>query len=95
MKEGQTVLRPTPQPDEPKGAVYEWCVNTSVVDAQTGAVFAGNEDGYLYRWDLASNTLSQKMLLGSPRGESYTPTLIGPDGTIYAINTAGLFAIGN
>ncbi len=95
MKEVQTVLGPTPQPGEPKGAVYEWCVNTSVVDAQTGAVLAGNEDGYLYRWDLAGNTLSQKISLGSPQGESYTATLIGPDGTIYAINTAVLFAIGN
>ena len=95
MKEVQTVLGPTPQPKEPNGAVYEWCVNTSVVDTQGGAVFAGNEDGYFYRWDLAGNTLSQKMLLGKPQGESYTPTLIGPDGTVYAINTAILSAIGN
>jgi len=95
MKEVQTVLGPTPQPNEPQGAVYEWCVNSSVVDAAGDAVFAGNEDGYFYRWDLASNTLSQKQLLGQPQGESYTPTLIGPDGTVYAINTAVLFAIGN
>jgi hypothetical protein len=95
MKEVQTVLGPTPQPGEPKGAVYEWCVNTSVVDAASGAVFAGNEDGNFYRWDLASNTLSQKLTLSPPQGESYTPTLIGPDGTVYAINTAVLFAIGN
>ncbi len=95
MKEVQTVLGPTAQPKEPQGAVYEWCVNTSVVDAAAGAVFAGNEDGNFYRWDLASNTLSQKLNLSKPQGESYTPTLIGPDGTVYAINTAVLFALNN
>ena len=95
MKEVQTILGPTPQPNQPDGAVFEWCVNSSVVDVAGGAVFAGNEDGNFYRWDLASNTLSQKMPLSAPQGESYTPTLIGPDGTVYAINTAVLSAIGH
>jgi hypothetical protein len=27
-------------------------------------------------------------------GEAYTPTVIGPDGTVYAINDAVLYAIG-
>jgi hypothetical protein len=94
MKEVQTVLGPTQYPGGGKGQVYEWCVNTAVVDAASGAVFAGSEDGNLYRWDLASNTLSQKLTLNPPLGEAYTPTLIGPDGTVYAINTATLYAVG-
>jgi hypothetical protein len=32
--------------------------------------------------------------LGDPIGEAYTPTLIGPDGAVYAINNAVLYAIG-
>jgi hypothetical protein len=32
--------------------------------------------------------------LTSGLGESYTPTAIGADGTVYAINNAVLFAVG-
>jgi hypothetical protein len=32
--------------------------------------------------------------LNGPRREAYTPTVIGPDGTVYAINNAALYAIG-
>ena len=94
MKEVQTVTGPTQFPGGSKGQVYEWCVNTAVVDAASGAVFAGSEDGKLYRWDLAANTLSQSLVLNPPLGEAYTPTLIGADGTIYAINSAMLYAVG-
>jgi hypothetical protein len=94
MKEVQTVLDPTPYPKGQSGQVYEWCVNTAVVDAASGAVFAGAEDGKLYRWDLAANTLSSTLKLNPPQGEAYTPTLIGADGTVYAINTATLYAVG-
>jgi hypothetical protein len=94
MKEVTTVLGPTPVPGGPAGAVYEWCVNTAVVDAASGAVFAGSEDGKLYRWDLASGALSQSLALNAPQGEAYTPSLIGPDGTVYAINKATLYAAG-
>jgi hypothetical protein len=94
MKEVQTVLGPTPYPGGSKGQVYEWCVNTAVVDNLSGAVFAGSEDGKLYRWDLASNTLDQALTLNAPQGEAYTPTAIGPDGAVYAINDATLYVVG-
>jgi len=48
----------------------------------------------MYRFDLSTGTASQKLALNSPRPESYTPTVIGPDGTIYVINNATLYAIG-
>ena len=94
MKEVETILGPTPDPDGPAGAVYEWCINSAVVDAASGAVFAGSEDGRLYRWDLPSNSFSQSLTLDPPLGEAYTPTLIGPDGTVYAINSATVYAVG-
>jgi hypothetical protein len=53
-----------------------------------------SEDGILYRWDLARNTLAEKIHLNRPRAEAYTPTIVGPDGTVYAINNATLYAIG-
>ncbi len=91
MKEVETKLGPTKYP---KGGVYEWCVNSAVVDAFTGAVFAGSEDGKFYRWDLASYAFTQKQVLNPPQPEAYTPSLVGPDGNVYAINNATLYAIG-
>jgi hypothetical protein len=72
----------------------EWCVNTAAVDPATRSIVANSEDGKLYRWDLAANTLSQSVVLTPGIGEAYTPTLIGPDGTVYAINNGTLFAVG-
>jgi len=95
MKEVETILDPHPVPGEPTGAVYEWCINTAVVDRKRKSVIANAEDGYSYRWDLATNTLAETLMLNQPLGEAYTPTIIGPDGTIYAINDAVLYAIGN
>jgi hypothetical protein len=94
MKSVQTVLSPVHFPGEPAGSRYEWCINSAVVDAADGSVIVNSEDGILYRWDLASNTLAELIRLNPPLPEAYTPTLIGPDGTVYAINNATLYAIG-
>jgi len=95
MKEVITVLGPTPDPQQGyPNAVYEWCINTAAVDPFTDSILVNSEDGHLYRWDLPSNSLTQKIKLSTGIGEAYTPTLIGADGTAYAINDAILDAIG-
>ena len=83
----------TPDPDCP-GGVKEWCINTAAIDPFTKSVLANSEDGNLYRWDLTTNTFTQVITLSSGSGEAYTPTVIGADGTAYAINDAILDAIG-
>jgi len=75
------------------GPVEEWCINTAAVDPATKSVLVNSEDGFLYRWDLVANRLSQKIQLTSGVGEAYTPTAIGADGAVYAINNAVLFSI--
>ena len=75
------------------GARYEWCINSAVVDPATDSVYAGSEDGNLYCWDLGG-TASRRSTLTPAIGEAYTPTAIGPDGTVYAINNATLYAVG-
>jgi hypothetical protein len=92
MKEVLTILGPTP---DPAGGVEEWCINSAAVDVQSGAVFANSEDGKLYRWDLKTNTFSESIVLTRGIAESYTPTIIGSDGKVYAINVATLFAVGS
>jgi hypothetical protein len=96
MKEVMTIAGVTPDQDFPSltNAVREWCINTGVVDPQTKSVLANSEDGKLYRWDLVSNAFPQVITLTPGIGEAYTPTLIGADGTVYAINNATLFAVG-
>jgi hypothetical protein len=96
MNEVLTHLGVTPDPAFPQypGAVREWCINTAAVDPFTKAVLVNSEDGNLYRWDLTSNALSQVITLSKGVGEAYTPTVIGADGTAYAINQAVLDAIG-
>src|ERR1700675_1129241 len=94
MKEVLTMLGVTPDNNGFPGAVREWCINTAAVDPATKSVIANSEDGKLYRWDLTTNTLSQSIRLTNGIGEAYTPTVIGPDGTVYAINGAILNAVG-
>lgn len=94
MKEVLTILGPTPDDNGFPGAVREWCINSAVVDPFTHSVLANSEDGKLYRWDLDTNTFTQVITLTGGLGEAYTPTVIGADGTVYAIQDAQLFAVG-
>lgn len=78
-------------------AVHEWCINSAAVDAINRCAIVNNEDGSVYRWDFTHATdtagqLSAALVLAPPIGEAYTPTVIGPDGAVYAINNATLFA---
>jgi len=96
MNEVLTIKGVTPDPDFPHlpGAVREWCINSAAVDPITKSILANSEDGKLYRWDLTTNQFSQRITLTAGIGEAYTPTVIGSDGTAYAINDAILFAVG-
>ena len=93
MKEILTILGPTADVGFP-GGVKEWCINTAAVDPFTRSVLVNSEDGILYRWSLVTNTFSEKIRLANEIGEAYTPTVIGPDGAVYAINNATLYAVG-
>ena len=93
MKEILIILGPTPDASY-AGGFTEWCINTAAVDPLTRSVLANSEDGYLYRWDLVGNRFSERIQLTSGLAESYTPTAIGPDGAVYAINNAVLFSVG-
>ena len=57
-------------------------------------MLVNNEDGKLYRWSLASNTFTEQIRFNNGYAESYTPTAIGADGAVYAINNAVLFSVG-
>jgi hypothetical protein len=92
MREVLTILGPTFESGT-SGPVFEWCINTAAVDPATKSVLVNSEDGYLYRWDLVNNRFSQRIQLTSGVGEAYTPTAIGADGAVYAVNNAVLFSI--
>jgi hypothetical protein len=94
MKEVLTKLDPGKVPGG-GNARYEWCINSAVVDVTSKLIIANAEDGHAYNWDMTTDKLSQQLKLNGPRGEAYTTTVIGPDGTIYATNDAKLYAIGN
>jgi len=100
MKEIFTLTGVTPEP-KPKfpNAVREWCISTAAISidpgTHTASVIANSEDGVVYRWDLNTNTVSQSLRLTPGRSEAYTPSVIGVDGTVYVINDAILFAVGN
>jgi hypothetical protein len=93
MKEVLSIAGLTPD-GPPSTAVREWCINTAVVDPFTNSVLANSEDGQLYRWYLPTNKFTEVIRLTPGVGEAYTPTLIGQDGSVYAINDAVLFSVG-
>ncbi|MDX1932364.1 MAG: hypothetical protein SFU56_07150 [Capsulimonadales bacterium] len=96
MKEVLVIKGPTPDGDHPgfPNAVREWCINTAAVDPANRSIIVNCEDGKLYRWDLTSNTFTEGVRLTPGIGQAYTPTVIGSDGTSYAINNATLYAVG-
>lgn len=97
MREVLTVIAPTPDSENPgvPNAVREFCINAPAVNPATNSVFFDSEDGHLYRWNLATNSLDQAITLNSGVGQPYVPTVIGPDGTVYTLNGGNVFAIGN
>jgi hypothetical protein len=99
MREVQTVIGPTADDENRSGslpyAVREWCINTAAVNPATNSVFTPSEDGHIYRWNLASNGLTQFVPLTAGIGEPYVPTVIGPDGTVFTLNGGTLFALGS
>jgi len=93
MREVMSMLGPTADPNYP-GGVKEWCINTAAVDPLTKSVLINSEDGRLYRWNLETQSFTQSIVLNSGVAQSYTPTMIGPDGRVYAVNNARLFSVG-
>jgi len=92
-----TVTGVTPDPNHDQtypNAVREWCINSAAIDPIGKCAMVNSEDGKLYRWDFTNNALSAGLPLAAPTGEAYTPTLIGPDGAVYAINDSVVFALG-
>jgi len=87
MNEVLTILGPTPQGN----GVREWCINSAAIDSTNKCAVVNSEDGHIYRWDFTTNTLSAQFPMAAATGEAYTPTLIGPDGAVYAINNAALY----
>ena len=98
MNEVITVVGLTPDPPNitaaHPNAVKEWCINSAVIDPSTKCAIVNSEDGKVYRWDFTSNSLTQAVTLTSGLGEAYTPSIVGPNGTVYVINNATVFAVG-
>jgi hypothetical protein len=75
-------------------ARYEWCINSAVIDVAKGGAIVNCEDGHVYRWSFSTNSIIEMLDLQPPTSEAYTSTVIGPDGTIFAMNNTLLFALG-
>ncbi|HEY3837248.1 MAG TPA: Ig-like domain-containing protein [Bryobacteraceae bacterium] len=99
MREVLTVIGPTADKENVSStlpyAVREWCINTAAVNPATGSVYFPSEDGHIYGWNLATNSLSQFVQLNAGIGLPYVPSVIGPDGQVYTLNGGTLSAIGS
>lgn len=97
MREVFTAIGPVRDATIPSNpiAVREWCINAPSINPPHGAIIVPCEDGRLYKWDLATNSLTQALVLNSGLGQPYVPTVIGPDGTVYVLNGGTLFACGD
>ena len=93
MREVLVVTGPTPDPGT-VGGRREWCVNTAVVDPATRSAYINSEDGRVYRWEFPTNSLTRSVVMNNGLGQAYTPTVMGPDGVVYAVNNAQLHAVG-
>ena len=97
MKEIITIAGVTPDTEYLSGhpnAVREWCLNSIAIDESKHSAILNSEDGKVYRWDLHTNTLTETVKITDGLGQAYTPTIIGVDGTVYALGDGILFAIG-
>ena len=96
MREVLTVAGPTPDDENPDiaNAVREWCINAAAINPPTNSILMTSEDGRIYRWNVATNSLSQTAPLTTGIGEPYVPTVVGPDGVVYTLNGGPLFALG-
>ncbi|MFI5458257.1 MAG: hypothetical protein ACHRXM_22735 [Isosphaerales bacterium] len=87
MREVLTILGPTAL----GSGVREWCINSAAIDSVNKCAVVNSEDGHVYRWDFTTNSLSPAFPMAAATGEAYTPTVVGPDGAVYAINNAELY----
>ncbi|HWN96571.1 MAG TPA: Ig-like domain-containing protein [Methylomirabilota bacterium] len=98
MREVLSAIGPTPDENslsiEFPYAVREWCINTAAVNPSTNSIYVPSEDGHIYSWNLATNSLSQAVELNKGLGQPYVPTIIGPSGIVYTLNGGTLFALG-
>jgi uncharacterized repeat protein (TIGR01451 family) len=84
MREVLTILGPTlDPPGNTNGTVREWCINSAAIDPFTAAAMTNSEDGTLYRWDFASNSLTQQVRLTAGLG----------DATLFAVGQASNLTI--
>jgi len=98
---GQTVMKvvlsiadPTSDPAAGANADYQWDTNSAAVDLANDSAYITDTDGQLFSWNFADNSLSQDIALGSPTSQAFTPTVIGPNGTVFAIDDGTLYAVG-
>ena len=98
MREVLTVIGPTPDQNslsfQYPYAVREWCINTAAVNPATNSIYLPCEDGFIYSWNLVTNSLTQGVRLNQGLGQPYVPTVVGPTGVIYTLNGGTFFALG-